>query len=62
MIMHVHKHDVIAQEDEDHETELTRLAEQAVEAGVNELGSGETNRDDDFKVTKIKSGSEQSRS
>ncbi len=53
-VMHVHKHDAIAAEDEEHETELTRLAEQAVEAGVNEVGSGETNRDDDFKVTKVK--------
>lgn len=51
-IMHVHKHDVLAKDEEQHETELTRLAERAVEAGVNEVGSGETNRDDDFKVKK----------
>ena len=50
--MHVHKHDVLAKDEEQHETELTRLAERAVEAGVNEVGSGETNRDDDFKVKK----------
>lgn len=51
-VMHVHKHDVVAKEDEDHDTELTRLAEQAVERGVNELGAGESSRDDDFKAKK----------
>ena len=60
-IMHVHKHDAIAAADEEHETELTRLAERSVEAGVNELGLGETNRDDDFKVTKVKSASDANR-
>jgi len=60
-VMHVRKTDVLAASDEDHETELTRLAEKAVEAGVNELGSGETNRDDDFTVTKMKSTTEQNR-
>ncbi|MDQ5931959.1 MAG: preprotein translocase subunit SecA, partial [Patescibacteria group bacterium] len=57
-IMHVHKHDAIAADHEEHDTELTRLAERAVERGVNEIDSGETNRDDDFKVTKVKSVSE----
>ena len=51
-VMHVHKHDVVAREEEDHDTELTRLAEQAVERGVNELGSGEASRDADFNVRK----------
>jgi preprotein translocase subunit SecA len=60
-VMHVRKTDVLAASDEEHETELTRLAERAVEAGVNELGSGETNRDDDFTVTKVKSTTEQNR-
>jgi preprotein translocase subunit SecA len=60
-IMHVHKHDAIASDREEHNTELTRLAEQAVERGVNEVGSGESNRDGDFKVTKLKSESETSR-
>jgi preprotein translocase subunit SecA len=60
-IMHVHKHDAIAADHEDHDTELTRLAEQSVERGVNELGSGESNRDDDFKITKVKSSSEANR-
>ena len=61
-IMHVHKHDATAQvTDNDHETELTRLAERAVERGVNEVDSGETNRDDDFKITKVKSANENNR-
>jgi len=60
-VMHVRKTDVLAASDEEHETELTRLAERAVEAGVNELGSGETNRDDDFTVTRMKSNTEQNR-
>jgi preprotein translocase subunit SecA len=53
-VMHVHKHDVIANEDEDHDTELTRLAEKAVEKGVNEVTGGELNRDSDFKAKKAK--------
>jgi len=57
-VMHVHKHDAIAAADEEHDTELTRLAEQSVERGVNELGGGEINRDSDFKVTKVRSQSE----
>ena len=51
-VMHVHKHDVVAQADEEYETELTRLAENAVEKGVNEVTSGEENRDSDFKAKK----------
>ncbi len=61
VIMHVKKSDVLAINDEEHETELTRLAENAVEAGVNDLGKGEANRDDDFKVTRVKSSSENNR-
>ncbi|MDN5275975.1 MAG: secA [Candidatus Saccharibacteria bacterium] len=52
MIMHVHVHDAVARSQEDHETELTRLAESAVERGVNEIGQGEDNRDDDFSIKK----------
>ena len=59
--MHVHKHDVLAVEEEEHQTELTRLAERAVEAGVNEIGSGEANRDDDFNVKKSTSVAEHNR-
>lgn len=51
-IMHVHKHDIVARSDEDHETELTRLAENAVEKGVNEVTGGEKSRDKDFKTEK----------
>lgn len=60
-IMNVQKSDVVARTDEDHETELTRLAERSVESGVNELGVGEQNRDDDFKVKKAKTVSEAAR-
>ena len=38
--------------DDEYDTELTRLAESAVEKGVNEIGSGEENRDADFKAKK----------
>ncbi len=61
IILHVHKNDALAIEDEEHETELTKLAERSVEIGVNEIASGEINRDDDFSVTKAKSTTEQNR-
>jgi len=51
-VMHVHKHDVVARQDEEYDTELTRLAENAVEHGVNEVTGGELSRDTDFKVKK----------
>ncbi len=51
-VMHVRKTDVIAQTEEDYQTELTRLAENAVEKGVNEITGGEENRDHDFKAKK----------
>ena len=51
-IMHVHKNDVIAKTEEDYDTDLTRLAENAVERGVNEVTGGEENRDHDFNVKK----------
>jgi preprotein translocase subunit SecA len=49
-LYHVHKTDAIAREsfDEEHDTELTKLAENAVERGVNEVTGGELNRDHDF--------------
>ncbi|MDX2776207.1 preprotein translocase subunit SecA [Streptomyces caniscabiei] len=53
-VMHVHKHDVVARQEEDHDTELTRLAESAVEKGVNEVTGGTLTRDSDFKATKAK--------
>ncbi|MDB5186915.1 MAG: secA [Candidatus Saccharibacteria bacterium] len=57
-VMHVHVHDVVAREEEDHETELTRLAEHAVEKGVNEITTGEDGRDSDFTAKKAKTTAE----
>lgn len=51
-VMHVTARDAVARSEEDHDTELTRLAEAAVEKGVNEITGGEANRDDDFNVKK----------
>ena len=51
-VMHVHRNDVVARSEEEYETELTRLAETSVEKGVNEITSGEQNRDTDFKIKK----------
>ncbi|MCA9337965.1 preprotein translocase subunit SecA [Candidatus Saccharibacteria bacterium] len=51
-ILHVRPSDVVATAEEDHQTELTRLAESAVERGVNEVTMGEDNRDDDFSSVK----------
>ena len=58
-IMHVNRNDVIAKSKEEYETELTRLAENAVEKGVNEVTGGEENRDSDFNVKKAHSESNQ---
>lgn len=60
-IMSVRRNDVMARQEEDHDTELTRLAETAVERGVNEVTGGELNRDGDFKTKKAKSDSEAAR-
>ena len=61
-IYHVHKTDAITREavDDEHETELTKLAENSVERGVNEVTGGELNRDHDFEggVKKAKSNTE----
>ncbi len=51
-IMHVNKNDVVVRQDEEYSTDLTRLAETAVEKGVNEITGGELTRDNDFKVKK----------
>lgn len=53
-IMHVRPSDFLAVSEEDHETELTRLAESSVERGVNEITGGEINRDADFSAAKNK--------
>ena len=49
-IYHVRKTDAITRtaQDEEHDTELTKLAEKSVEHGVNEITGGEENRDRDF--------------
>ena len=62
-IFRIHKHDAVItkSQDDEYETELTRLAENAVEKGVNETGSGEANRDKDFSVKKAKSNSDLNR-
>jgi len=57
-IMHVHPRDVVVTNEEEHDTELTRLAERAVERGVNEITNGEESRDGDFKTKKAKTVSE----
>ncbi len=53
-IFHVHRSDAVAKQadDEEYDTELTRLAEKSVEHGVNEVTGGELNRDKDFSGTK----------
>jgi preprotein translocase subunit SecA len=57
-VMHVTTRDALARAEEVHETELTRLAEDAVEKGVNEVTGGESNRDNDFKVKKAETATE----
>lgn len=51
-VVHVRKTDVVARDDEEHNTELTRLAESAIETGVNEVTNGQKNRDGEFKTKK----------
>ena len=58
IITHIQQSDVLARSEEDHETELTRLAENSVESGVNEVLAGEKNRDDDFSAKKSSTASE----
>lgn len=59
-LTHVHRHDIKPLTDDEYDTELTRLAESAVEKGVNEVASGEKNRDDDFKAKKAPMASKKS--
>lgn len=58
-VMHVTARDAVARAAEDHETELTRLAENAVEKGVNEVTKGTGSRDDDFAIKKAGSKAEE---
>ncbi len=59
-IFRIQKSDAVIKQaqDDEYDTELTRMAESAVERGVNEVGSGEQNRDDDFSVKKGKTNAE----
>ena len=62
-IFNIHKADATVRQsqDDEYDTDLTRSAENAVERGVNEIGSGEENRDDDFSVKKGKTSAESNR-
>ena len=63
-LFHVHRTDAIAKEvtDDEYDTELTRLAENAVELGVNEVTGGPQSRDGDFsKVKKAKQQDDKNR-
>jgi preprotein translocase subunit SecA len=60
-VMHVHLSDIVVTNEEEHDTELTRLAERATEKGVNEITGGEENRDSDFKAKKAKTDAEVSK-
>ena len=57
-VTHVSARDAVARTEERHETELTRLAENAVEKGVNEVTDGEANRDGDFGVKKAETAAD----
>ena len=52
-IYHVRRTDAVSRnaDDTEHDTELTKLAENSVEQGVNEITGGEENRDRDFTGT-----------
>ena len=62
-IFHVRRADATVRQsqDDEYDTELTRLAETAVEKGVNEVAAGEKNRDDDFSVKKARVSSDVNR-
>jgi preprotein translocase subunit SecA len=62
-VFNVHKHDAVVADaqDDEYDTELTRLSENAVEKGVNVVGKGEKNRDDDFSVKKAKTAGDANR-
>ena len=51
-IMHVRRQDLSAISEEDHDTELTRLAENAVERGVNDVTQAPGSMDSEFNVEK----------
>ncbi|MBI3889120.1 preprotein translocase subunit SecA [Candidatus Saccharibacteria bacterium] len=51
-VMHVRPSDVTVELSDDYETQLTQLAQDATTKGVNEITSGEENRDSDFSKAK----------
>jgi preprotein translocase subunit SecA len=59
-VFHVHRHDAVVKQaqDDEYETELTRLAERSVELGVNEVTGGQASRDGEFKTTKATSAAD----
>jgi preprotein translocase subunit SecA len=59
-VYNVHKHDAVVEQaqDDEYDTELTRLSENAVEKGVTTVGRGEKNRDDEFTAKKEKTTQE----
>jgi preprotein translocase subunit SecA len=61
ILMHVRTSDVVVQSEEDYDTELTRLAENSVETGVNEVTSISHTGDEDFgsSVKKAKTVSDE---
>lgn len=63
ILTHIRPSDVIVQSDEDYDTELTRLAENSVETGVNEVTSINHTGDDDFgsSVKRAKTVTEENR-
>ncbi len=62
-VFNVHKQDAVvaSAQDDEYETELTRLSENAVEKGVNTVTGGEKNRDGDFTVKKAKTANDVNR-
>lgn len=62
-VFNVHRNDAVVDhaQDNEYETELTKLSESAVEKGVNTIGKGEKNRDDDFTVKKSKTADDVNR-
>jgi preprotein translocase subunit SecA len=61
LLLSVSKQEVARLSDDEYETELTKMAEGAVEKGVNEVTAGAENRDDDFKAKPQKSANESNR-
>ena len=61
MLLSVTKQEIKHLSDDEYETELTRMAEGAVEKGVNEITAGTKGSDDDFKTKPAKSTNESNR-